>query len=128
MSNEKIEETKIEYILKGDYYVPNLYLPEENYQTKGKSIGKYGRARLNHLKRYNCIFYTELVLENKLHEYLVEVNEEANNKIALLVNKMMIKEGITEELKSANQLAWVGAMNNIKNRAEELVLKEIIYV
>ena len=122
MSNEKIEETKIEYALKGDYYVPNLYLPEENYQTKGKSIGKYGRARLNQLKRYNCIFYTELVLENKLHEYLVKINVEAKNQIALLVNKMMIKEEITEELKSDNQLAWTGIMNNIQNRAKEIVL------
>ena len=105
----------------------DLYYVEEN-NTKARNIGKYGRLKLHYLKNHNYVLYAELVLENKLHEYLVEINEEAKNQIELLINEMMIKEGITEELKRDNQLAWVGAMNNIKNRAEEIVLKEIIYV
>ena len=91
-------------------------------------IGKYGRLRLNFLKEHDRVFYTELMLTGKLPEHLASIDESANKRVSVIINKLAKAEGVDENLKRANQMKWVQAMNNIKNRAEELVLSEIIYV
>ena len=91
-------------------------------------IGKYGRLRLNFLKEHDRVFYTELMLTGKLPEHIASVDKKANERVSDIVNKLAKAESVDENLKRANQMEWVQAMNNIKNRAEELVLSEIIYV
>ena len=134
MENKKLKETfvdektGIEYRLVGDYYVPNIVIPKENVETIYKDIGKYGRLRLTFLKENNKTLYQELLLDNKLHEHLVKINEETKSKINELINLLSKQENVNENLKENNQLEWVKRMNNIKNRAEEIALNEIIYV
>ena len=134
MENKKLKETfvdektGIEYRLVGDYYVPNIAIPKENVETIYKDIGKYGRLRLTFLKENNKTLYQELLLDNKLHEHLVKINEETKSKINELINLLSKQENVNENLKENNQLEWVKRMNNIKNRAEEIALNEIIYV
>lgn len=118
---------KLEYRKVGDYFLPNIVVPEENIETKGKDIGKYGILRLNYLKDNNRVLYQELLLDNKLHEHLVRINDAAKARITLLVNSFAEEEKVDETLKANNQLEWVQKMNNIKNRAEEIALKELIY-
>lgn len=118
---------KLEYRKVGDYYLPNIVVPEENIETKGKDIGKYGRLRLNYLKGNNRVLYQELLLDNRLHEHLVKINDTAKARITLLINSFAEEEKVDEILKANNQLEWFQRMNNIKNRAEEIVLKELIY-
>ena len=115
---------KITYHREGDYLIPDLYLPK---QPKGY-IGKYGRLRLNYLKSFNIPFYTELLIDGTLKQYLLDIDKNANNKVNLLIKKLAADENINEQLKEHHQIEWVQAMNNIKNRAEEIVLNEIIYV
>ena len=119
---------KLEYTKYGDYYIPNIAIPEESKETKGKDIGKYGRLRLNFLKQNKNILYEELLLDNKLHEHLVKVNERAKIRVNDLINKIAKQENVNENLKVTNQLEWIQRMNNIKNCAEEIVLNELIYV
>ena len=108
----------------GDYLIPDLYLPK---QPKGH-IGKYGRLRLNYLKNFDRGLYTELLIDGTLKQFLLDIDENANNKVNLLKKKLAESENINEQLKEHHQIEWVQAMNNIKNRAEETVLNEIIYV
>ncbi len=115
---------KITYHKEGDYLVPDLYLPK---QPKG-NIGKYGRLRLNYLKEHKRGLYTELMISGKLSNHLANTDEEATKRVSDIINKLATAEGINENLKQANQIEWVQAMNNIKNRAEEIVFNEIIYV
>ena len=115
---------KIDYRKCGDYFIPNLYLPK---QPKGH-IGKYGRLRLNYLKNFDRGLYTELLIDGTLKQYLLDIDENANNKVNLLIKQLAADENINEQLKEHHQIEWVQAMNNIKNRAEEIVLNEIIYV
>ena len=115
------EKTKIEYVRIGDYYIPNLTLPKSR---RTGNIGKYGRLKLSYMKKYNIPEYTEMLLNNELNSYLLDVEDECKNKI----KQMAKKENITEELKANNQLEWVGKMNSIKQSAEEIVLNELIYV
>ena len=117
----------ITYTKVGDYYVPNIVMTQESEETKGKDIGKYARLRLNYLKENDKVLYQELLLDNKLHEHLVKTDEEVKMKINDLVNKLAKQENIDENLKTNNQLEWVQRMNNIHNRAEEIVLNETIY-
>ena len=107
----------------GDYYIPNLVLPKStNYP-----IGKYGRIRQTFLKNHHNIIYTKLVMNGKLNEHLAETDKYCNERMELLCNAMAEKEGVTEELKSSDQMEWVCRMNNIHNRAEEIVLNELVY-
>lgn len=115
---------KITYRKEGDYFIPNLPLP---IQPK-KQIGKYGRSRLNYLKDFNRGLYTELLIDGTLKQHLLDINESANEKVRLLIKQFAESENINEYLKEHHQMEWVQAMNNIKNRAEEIVLNEIIYV
>lgn len=118
------EKTKIEYVKVGDYYIPNLTLPKPR---RTGNIGKYGRLKLNYMKKHNIPEYTEMLLNNELNSYLLDVEDECKNKIEILIKQMTGKENITEELKANNQLEWVEKMNSIKQSAEEIVLNELIY-
>lgn len=116
---------EITYSKVGDYYIPNLVL--EN-TIKNTSIGKYGRLRLKYLKQYKKAEYTILFMDNKLQEHLEQIDKEAQKRYDIIIKQLVEKENITEELKQKNQLKWVGLMNNFKNLAEEIILKELIYV
>ena len=112
----------IEYVLVGDYYIPDLKLPHEE-----RPIGKYGRMHREYLKEYNPMMFNDLVLDGQLWTYLADLNEQAQEHLSLIVEQMKVSEGVTEELKEADQMAWVGVMSSIHNRAEEIVLEEIVY-
>ena len=116
---------KITYRKEGDYLIPNLYI--ENNKNNNYSIGKYGRLRLNYLKEHKRALYTELLLTGKLSKHLALIDEDSKKRVADIVNKLAKAEGVNEDLKRTNQMEWVQAMNNIKNRAEETVLNELIY-
>ena len=117
---------KLEYTKYGDYYLPNITIPEESNETKGKHFGKYGLLRLNYLKEHKQVLYQELLLNNKLHEHLVITDEKSNKKVNTLIKQFAEQENVNEELKANNQLEWVQKMNNIKNRAEEIVLNKFM--
>ena len=106
----------------GDYFIPDIELPERNYE-----IGKYGRMRHRYLKEHRKIQYTTKILDGTLYDHLEEVDRICNERMESLVSAMKKQQGITEELKARDQLAWVGAMNNIRNVAEEIILRELIY-
>ena len=115
---------KITYHKEGDYLVPDLYLPRQ----PSKSIGKYGRLRLNYLKEHKRGLYTELLISGTLKQHLIEIDENTTDKVNLLIKQLAEQENVNENLKEHNQMEWVQAMNNIKNRAEEIVFNEILYV
>ena len=115
---------ELEYTKVGDYYIPNLIAPN----MKDFKIGKYGRMRLRYLKENKKAEYTILLIENKLQEHLMDVDKTANARFELLMKQFAEKENITEELKATNQMEWVGKMNNIKNRAEEIIFNELIFI
>ncbi len=119
---ERITENGIDYILVGDYYIPDLKLPEEN-----RPIGRYGRLHREYLKQEHPARYSSLILTGKLWTYLADLNEQAEERLDLIIEQMKAAEGVTEELKARNQLEWVGRMNNIRNRAEEIIQSELIY-
>ena len=112
----------INYVLAGDYYIPDLRLPNEE-----RSIGKYGRMHREYLKEHNPIMFNDLVLEGQLWTYLADLNEQAQNRLQLIISQMQEAESVTDELKENDQIAWIKAMNSIHNRAEEIVLCEMIY-
>ena len=119
------ERTGIEYRLVGDYYIPNIAIPKSR---RIGNIGKYGRLKLNYMKKYKIPEYTEMLLSNELKSYLLDIEDECKEKLDILIKQMAEKENITEELKAINQIEWVQKMNNIKNRAEEIILNEFIYL
>lgn len=107
----------------GDYFIPNLVLPDDgNYQ-----IGKYGRMRRSYLKEYRKILYNNYVLEGMLFKHLAEIDQACNERIENIVSAMAKQEGVTEALKAADQIEWVRRMNSIRNRAEEIILTELVY-
>lgn len=118
------EKTGIEYIRTGDYYLPNLVLAEQ----KKIQLNKYGRLRLDYLKNHKKAEYAILFMDNKLTVHLEEVQEIAAKRIEEFIKSLKEQSNLTEEMKSIDQLYWVGMMNNFKNQAEEIVLKELIYV
>ncbi len=111
------------YELLGDYYLPCLFIPEE----ENHPIGIWGKKHQQYLKEYRPIFYNDLILSGKLYTYLADIDTQARNKLDLLVTQLAEKECISEYLKAQDQLSWVGAMSNIRNRAEEIVNKELIF-
>ncbi len=115
----------ITYHKEGDYLIPDLTIENDN---KNYHIGKYGYLRLKYLKEHKRGFYTELIMAGQLANHLSDVDEVASKMISDTIKKLAEKEGINEELKATNQMEWVQAMNNIKNRAEEIVFRELIYV
>lgn len=119
------EKTRIKYIRKGDYYYPNLI---DSASIKANELGKYGKLRLKYLLEHKKVDYTILWTENKLRSHLLDIDKTANERFNLLMKQLAEKENINEELKANNQLEWVRAINNIKNRVEKIIFRELIYV
>ena len=111
------------YELQGDYYIPCLKLPDEEQ----KQIGVWGMRHLEYIKQHRKAIYNRLQTECKLNSYLYDVNSQAEKMFEILINKFKQAESITEQLKAENQMEWVGRMNNIRNRATEIVNAELIY-
>ena len=118
---DRIEENGIAYELVGDYYIPVLELPDED-----RSIGKYGRMHWEYLKKYNPMMFNDLVLTSQLWTYLVDLNEQTQNRLQFIIRQMQEIENVTDELKKQDRMVWVRAMNNIYNRAEEIVIHELV--
>ena len=119
----RIHENGMDYVLVGDYYVPDLKLPEEH-----RPIGHWGRLHQSYLKQYRPMHYNELILSGRLHTVLADLNEQAADRMDLIIRQMMKAEGVAEEMKADNQLSWVKSMNSIRNGAEEIIKAELIYV
>ena len=118
----KMNINDMNYVLAGDYYIPDLKLPNEE-----RTIGKYGRMHRDYLKEHKPMRFNDLVLEGQLWTYLADLNEQAQSRLQLIIRQMQEAESVNEELKIYDQMAWVRAMNSIHNRAEEIVLRELIY-
>ncbi len=114
--------TSITYIRCGDYYIPDIRLPEES-----RPIGKWGRLHRDYIKEHHPIRFNALGLSGELWTYLADLNEQAQTRLELVIKQIAASEGVTEDLKATDQMAWVRAMNNIRNRAEEIVLIELVY-
>ena len=117
------EKNGMSYTLHGDYYLPDLVLREEE-----PTYGKYGMLRKQFLKEYRSARYQYLLLTGKLNEHLNQIDQEAREQVETLMEQMTEKQGVTEELKAQDQMEWVRLMNNIKASAEEMVLREILYI
>lgn len=117
------ENNGLWYELQGDYYIPCLKLPDEEQVE----IGIWGQRHLEYIEHHRKGFYTSLVLECKLNRYLADINKQAQEMCDKLISQYKTAEGITEQLKAANQLVWIARMNNIKYRAEEIVNTSLIY-
>ncbi len=113
----------IQYHKSGDYYLPNLVLEE----TEVQPIGKYGRMRKRYLKEHRPVLYTNLLLSGKLVQHLAEIDRVCEERIELLTQQITKQEGVNEALKAADQMEWVRHMNSIRNRAEEVVLHDLVY-
>ena len=117
------EQTRISYTLQGDQYLPDLALPEQ----EDKPIGLWGQRHLRYIKQHRKIFYINLLISGKLNEHLTDIDKQAENMFSQLVKQTAKREGVTEQLKSDNQMEWVARMNNIRSRATEIVNNDIIY-
>ena len=113
----------MQYIRVGDYYIPDLELPQET-----RPIGKWGRMYREYLKERKPIQYNCLLLSGKLWSYLADLNEQAQDRLERIIDQMKAADGITEALKASDPMAWVGAMNNIRFRAEATIREELIFV
>ncbi len=120
---KELTENGIHYTLHGDYYFPDLDLPDSPRQT----VGHYGRMRKAYLEEYRPGLYERLLLSGKLYDHLAEIDAACNERMASITQRMTHVEGINEELKARNQMAWVSRMNSIRQRAEETILHELIY-
>lgn len=114
---------EISYSQCGDYLIPDLILPEAEL----KPIGKYGRMRKHYLKDHRPVLYSNLLLSGKLHQHLAEIDQACADRSELITQQMKVQEGVTEALKAVDQMEWVRRMNSIQNRAEEIVLNELVY-
>ncbi len=117
------EKNGLWYELHGDYYLPCLTLPA----VEGQPIGVWGQRHLRYLRQHRKALYAELLTSGKLHGYLADLNEQAENMFLELVKLAAAREGVTEQLKANDQMLWVQRMNNIRNRAMEIVNHELIY-
>ena len=120
---EKFIENGIEYVRNGDYYIPNLTVPDD----KVYNIGKYGRLHSIFIKENRPTIYSMKMLDGTWLAYLEEIDTTAKEMVDKLIKDMAVKQGITEELKAKDQMAWVGAMNNIRHSAEEIVCKDLLF-
>lgn len=128
--NKELQKTKIdkrtgiEYHLEGDYYIPNLVMPEQEKIT----LNKYGRMRLNYLKENKKAEYSIMLMDGTLNSHLKEIQETATERVEKIIKQLKFKSNLTEDTKNTDMLYWVGMMNNFKNQAEEIVFNELIYV
>ncbi|MBQ6479665.1 MAG: TnpV protein [Anaerolineaceae bacterium] len=120
---EKITENGIPYNLHGEYYLPNIVLSSADDQP----IGKWGWMHKKYLMEYRPVLYNHLVFTDQLHAYLVTVDEQAQSRLERIITGMAAAEGVNEALKAADQMEWVGRMNSIRNRAEEIIRDELIF-
>ena len=112
---------QITYIKTGDYYIPDWKLPEEH-----RPIGRWGRMHRDYLKEHRPIVFNQLVLSGNLWTYLADINEQAQQRMEVLIHQMKNTEGVTEELKEENQMEWVQRLNHIQNCSEQIIIYEII--
>ena len=117
------EELGGSYTKVGDYLLPNLAIDE----SEQRPIGKYGRMRKHYLKEHRRVLYTNLLVNGKLFRHLAEIDQSCEEQLELIIQRMAKQEGVTEMLKAVDQMEWVRRMNSINNRAEEIVLSELIY-
>lgn len=117
---ERITKNGIDYVLVGDYYIPDLKLPEEE-----RPIGKYGRMHREYLRENHPILFNELALRFQLWTYLADINEQAQERFQVIISQMQKAESVTEKMKADNQWEWIQRMGSIHNRAEEIVLNEL---
>ena len=117
---------EITYTKKNDYYISNLVLPKSKYSDY--KLGKYGRMRARYLRENKKVEYSLMLIDNELTSHLLDIDDICKERIDMLVKQIAEKEKVNEELKAKNQLEWVARMNNILNRAEEIVTNEIIFV
>ena len=124
--NEHItnEKTGINYTLQGDYYLPDLALPD----GENKSIGLWGQRHLRYIRRRKRLLYSNLLTSGKLNSYLVDIDRRAEEMFSRLVKQMSEHEGVTEQLKAENPVSWISRMNNIRSMATEIVNNDIIYI
>ncbi len=113
---------ELTYTRCGDYYIPDICLDAEN-----RPIGRWGRMHRDYIKEHRPALYSQLCLSGKFWTYLADLNEQAQNRLELIIEQMKSVEGVTEDLKQHNQMAWVGMMNSIRSRAEKIIVSEIIY-
>ena len=123
MNNERESDLTIPYVIIGDYYFPNFALPPD-----AGDIGFWGRRRKDFLREHRLVTFNQLVLSGELFKYLALFNQEATERLESLIQAMKVVQGITEELKGRDQMAWVGAMNNIRACVEAIVYAELVYV
>jgi hypothetical protein len=128
MEDQKMQKSFFEqsggtYTQVGDYLLPDLVIEESEQQP----IGKYGRMRKRYLKEHRPVLYSNLLTAGKLYQHLAEIDEACEKHMDLLICRMAKQEGVTESLKAADQMEWVRRMNGIRNRAEEIVLKELVF-
>ena len=121
MMKERIKKSGIDYVLVGDYYIPDLKLPEEK-----RPIGKYGRMHREYRKENHPVLFNDLVLSCQLWTYLADINGQAQDRLKIIISQMQKAESVTEKMKENNQWEWIQRMNSIFNRAEEIVLSELI--
>ena len=120
---EKFIENGIEYVKNGDYYIPNLTVPDDTVYN----IGRYGKLHSIFIKENRRAFYSMKMLNGTWLAYLEEIDTSAKEMVDRLIKDMAVKQGITEELKTKDQMAWVDAMNNIRHSAEEIVCKDLLF-
>ena len=119
----ELNQNGIHYTLHGDYYLPDLGLPEK----ASAPLGRYGRMRKAYIEEHRPGLYERLLLSEKLYEHLAEIDTCCAERMDRMVSQMADAEGITEGLKATDPMAWIGRMNGIRQRAEEIVLEEIVY-
>lgn len=123
MMKERITKNGIDYVLVGDYYIPDLKFPEEE-----RPIGKYGRMHRKYLRENKPMLFNDLVLSCQFWTYLADINEQAQDRLQVIISQMQKAESVTEKMKESNQWEWIQRMGSIHNRAEEIVLNELIYI
>ena len=116
-------KNELTYTKMGEYEFPNLTLQNQQQQT----LGKYGRMRREYLKNHRPILYNRLILSEKLHSHLSEIDTTANRRLEQMLDELAKANGVTEKMKSENPMLWVQKMNNLKSQAEEAILNELIY-
>ena len=119
---KRIYKNGIEYVLMGDYYVPELKIPEEK-----RTIGHYGRLHREYLRQVKPIVFNDLILSGQLWTYLADLNEQATERRNVMMKQFMEKEGVTEDLKKKGRYEWVRRMNGIRSRVDEIIMEELIY-
>lgn len=117
------DENGLDYVLVGDYYIPDLRMAEES-----RPIGRWGRMHKAYLEEVHPGQYSALILSGNLWTYLADLNEQAQERLEIIVNQMKVAEGVTEDLKRRDWLGWVQAINSIRSRAEEIICSEMIYL